>query len=93
MTRRTLLGALKCAFRDLRRELATIDWTLVIFAVDVAGCRVSRQSSCRNHKIGVVRLCWAERFASLVSEQEFFRNADMATWPAHASRQRARRSG
>jgi hypothetical protein len=24
MTRRTLLGALKCAFRDLRRELATI---------------------------------------------------------------------
>lgn len=34
MTRRTLLGALKCAFRDLRRELATIDWTLVIFAVD-----------------------------------------------------------
>ena len=23
MTRRTLLGALKCAFRDLRRELAT----------------------------------------------------------------------
>ena len=25
MTRRTLLGAPKCAFRDLRRELATID--------------------------------------------------------------------
>lgn len=50
MTRRTLLGALKCAFRDLRRELATDDWTLVIFAVDVAGCRVSRQSSCRNRK-------------------------------------------
>lgn len=35
MTRRTLLGALKCAFRDLRRELATIDWTLAIVAVDV----------------------------------------------------------
>jgi hypothetical protein len=34
MTRRTLLGALKCAFRDLRRELATIDWTLVIVAVN-----------------------------------------------------------
>jgi hypothetical protein len=34
MTRRTLLGALKCAFRDLRRELATIDWTFVIFAVN-----------------------------------------------------------
>jgi hypothetical protein len=25
MTRRTLLGALKCAFRDLRRELAIWD--------------------------------------------------------------------
>jgi hypothetical protein len=34
MTRRTLLGALKCAFRDLRRELATMDWTFVIFAVE-----------------------------------------------------------
>lgn len=44
MTRRALLGALKCAFRDLRRELATIDWTLVIFAVELAGWRVSRQS-------------------------------------------------
>jgi hypothetical protein len=31
MTRRTLLGAEKCAFRDLRRELATID--LAIAAV------------------------------------------------------------
>lgn len=36
MTRRTLLGALKCAFRDLRRELATIALTLVIFAVGLA---------------------------------------------------------
>jgi hypothetical protein len=59
MTRRTLLGALKCAFRDLRRELATIDWTLVIFAVELAGCRVSRQSSCRDRKIGVVRCAFA----------------------------------
>lgn len=56
MTRRTLLGALKCAFRDLRRELATIDWTLVIFAVELAGCRVSRQSSCRKHKIEAVKV-------------------------------------
>lgn len=31
MTRRTLLGALKCAFRELRRELDTI---LAIAAVD-----------------------------------------------------------
>jgi len=36
MTRRTLLGALKCAFRDLRRELATCAWTFAI----VAGCWV-----------------------------------------------------
>jgi hypothetical protein len=33
MTRRTLLGALKCAFRDLRRELASCAWTLAIVAV------------------------------------------------------------
>jgi hypothetical protein len=33
MTRRTLLGALKCAFRDLRRELASCVWTLAIVAV------------------------------------------------------------
>lgn len=35
MTRRTLLGALKCDFRDLRRELATTAWTLAIVAVNV----------------------------------------------------------
>ena len=34
MTRRTLLGALKCAFRELRRELDTI---LAIFAAGWAG--------------------------------------------------------
>lgn len=32
MTRRTLLGALKCAFRDLRRELAICAWTFAIVA-------------------------------------------------------------
>jgi hypothetical protein len=32
MTRRTLLGALKCAFRDLRRELARLDCVLAIVA-------------------------------------------------------------
>ena len=41
MTRRTLLGAPKCAFRDLRRELATTAWTLAIVAVKLACCRVS----------------------------------------------------
>lgn len=40
MMRRTLLGALKCAFRDLRRELATFAWTLVIVLV------VSRRWCC-----------------------------------------------
>jgi hypothetical protein len=39
MTRRTLLGALKCAFRELRRELDTI---LAIFAAGLAGDGVSR---------------------------------------------------
>lgn len=37
MTRRTLLGALKCAFRDLRRELASCAWTLAIVAVKWGG--------------------------------------------------------
>jgi hypothetical protein len=71
MTRRTLLGALKCAFRDLRRELATIALTLVIFAVELAGCRVSRQSSCRDHKIGCCEmcLCWGG-FASLARPEK-----------------------
>ena len=73
MTRRTLLGALKCAFRDLRRELATIDWTLVIFAVELAGCRVSRQSSCRDRKNWSCEmcLCWGG-FASLAWSEEVF---------------------
>lgn len=90
MTRRTLLGALKCAFRDLRRELATIDWTLVIFAVGWAGCRVSRQSSCRTSKIRVVRMCRSQTsFASLASAKQFFRCA--AATPVRASWQRVRR--
>lgn len=42
MTRRTLLGALKCAFRELRRELDTI---LAIFAAGLAGDGVSRTRS------------------------------------------------
>lgn len=47
MTRRTLLGAEKCAFRDLRRELATIE-LLPIVAV-IRDCRVSGEKpSCRD---------------------------------------------
>lgn len=46
MTRRALLGAEKCAFRDLRRELATSDWTLAIVAVcDVVG--LVERKACR----------------------------------------------
>lgn len=51
-TRRTLLGALKCAFRDLRRELAMDCWTLVIVMV-IPSVGVVVSERCRSWKLCV----------------------------------------
>ena len=59
MTRRTLLGALKCAFRELRRELDTI------LAIAAVGGRemglVEREVESSLSKFVLVQTVWATR--------------------------------
>ena len=56
MTRRSLLGALKCAFRDLRRELATTACVLAIVDVDLATVKLVEKVRADDN-IGVARVC------------------------------------
>lgn len=55
MTRRTLLGASKWAFRDLRRELDT-DWLIFVMAEGVWWCWAGVGVVAVEDQIGVV---WA----------------------------------